>query len=373
MRSRVYLFWAVVAASLAFVELLAARLPTKEDSRLQPIFNSNRVWNAIATTNDGRAFVAFPGVEGPGGAQVEELTPDGQGKAYPDLAWNSWTAGHGLDNVFVHVNALRVGPDGALWIVDAGAPGFGQPAVAGAARIFRFDLTTNKLTRIYPLTPAVTAQSYIDDIRFNGRTAYITDAGTPALIVLDLDSGQVRRVLDNDASTTNKRPMYADGKLLRTPDGKPLHVHADQLEVSPDGHYLYFQPASGPLARIETQYLDDPKLAAADLAKHVQKNWVETPTTGGTAIDANGTIYLSDANQRRILTISPEGKVVPLIADPRLIWVDAMWIDRDGNLWMPAAQLNLTPGLNGGRQKVRYPVNIYKLQIGVGPPANDHP
>jgi sugar lactone lactonase YvrE len=372
MRSRVYLFWAVVAASLAFAGLLAANLPTKQDSRLLPVFNANRIWNAVATTNDGRAFVGFPGADGPG-VEVQELTPDGRRTAYPDAAWNSWTPGQALDNAFVRVNALRIGPDGALWIVDAGAPGLGKPAVVGAARIFRFDLADNKLARVYSLASAATPQSYIDDIRFNGRTAYITDAGAPALIVLDLDSGQVRRVLDNDASTTDRRAMYADGKLLRTEDGKPLHVHADQLEVSPDGRYLYFQPASGPLARIETRYLDDPKLPPRDLAAHVEKDWVNTPTTGGTAIDANGTIYLSDTNGRRILTISPEGKVATLIADPRLIWADAMWIDRDGFLWIPATQLNLTAGFTGGRQKVHYPVFIYKLDIGVGPPALDHP
>ena len=147
--------------------------------------------------------------------------------------------------------------------------------------------------------------------------------------------------------------------------------HADQLEVSPDGQYLYFQPASGPLARVDTRYLDDPHFSAKELASHVEKNWADTPTTGGTAIDANGTIYLSDANKRRILTISPEGKVSTLISDPRLIWVDAMWIDRDGYLWIPATQLNLTPALNAGRQKVHYPVFIYKMKIDAGPPARE--
>lgn len=371
MRSRIYFFWAIVASSLAFVQLMAANLPTKEDNRLQPIFQSNRVWNAVTTTNDGRAFVGFPGADGPG-TQVEELSPDGQGKPYPDVAWNGWQPGHDPANVFVHVNALRIGPDGALWIVDAGAPGFGNPSVPGAARIFRFTLNDNKPARVYSLASAVTPQSYIDDIRFNGRMAYITDAGAPALIVLDLESGVARRVLDGDSSVTGKRPMYADGKLVRTVDGKPLHIHADQLEVSPDGQYLYFQPASGPLARVDTRYLDDPHFSAKELASHVEKNWVDTPTTGGTAIDANGTIYLSDANKRRILTISPEGKVSTLISDPRLIWVDAMWIDQDGYLWIPATQQNLTPGFNAGRQRVHYPVFIYKMKIDVGPPAREN-
>jgi sugar lactone lactonase YvrE len=102
------------------------------------------------------------------------------------------------------------------------------------------------------------------------------------------------------------------------------------------------------------------------------ETWVDTPTTGGTAIDADGVIYLSDTNRRRILTITPDRQVETLIADPRLIWSDAMWIDHDGFLWIPAAQLNRTPGAAGGQQRVNYPVWIYKIAIGAGPPARDH-
>ena len=110
-----------------------------------------------------------------------------------------------------------------------------------------------------------------------------------------------------------------------------------------------------------------------DLASHVEQNWVDTPTTGGTAIDAAGIIYLSDTDRRRILQIAPDGKVSTLIEDPRLIWSDAMWIDDAGFLWIPASQQNLTPGFDGGRQSVSYPVGIYKMQIGAKPAANDHP
>jgi hypothetical protein len=37
--------------------------------------------------------------------------------------------------------------------------------------------------------------------------------------------------------------------------------------------------------------------------------------------------------------------------------------DSDGYLWIPAAQLNRTPELAGGKQSVDYPVWIYKLRI----------
>ncbi len=36
--------------------------------------------------------------------------------------------------------------------------------------------------------------SFVDDVRFRGGTAYLTDAGAPALIVLDPHTGKGRRV-----------------------------------------------------------------------------------------------------------------------------------------------------------------------------------
>jgi hypothetical protein len=38
---------------------------------------------------------------------------------------------------------------------------------------------------------------------------------------------------------------------MHGPDGKPVYIHADQLEISPDGRWLYYH--SGPLYRIETR------------------------------------------------------------------------------------------------------------------------
>ncbi|WP_346534414.1 L-dopachrome tautomerase-related protein [Micromonospora sp. DPT] len=347
-----------------------AVLPEREDVRLVPVLSADRVWNGVATTPDGRMFVCFPSADGPG-LHVAEVRSDGRFVPYPDAGWNQVREDHDPATGFVCVNALRIGPDGRLWIVDAGAPGTGLPAVAGGARLIVVEPASDEITRIYDLGPAVRETSYIDDVRFNGQTAYLTDAGAPAVVVLDLGTGQARRVLDNHPSTVGRRTMNADGQVLHGDDGSELRIHADQLEVSPDGRYLYFQPASGPLARVETRWLDDPSVPSSELADRVEA-WLDTPTTGGTAIDEAGTIYLNDVEERRILTITPDGRVDTLLADPRLVWADAMWIDRSGHLWIPAAQLNRTPGLASGRHAVDYPVWIYKLRIDRAPSPIDH-
>lgn len=348
----------------------AGELPTREDARLIPVYQANRVWNGVATTREGRVFVCYPGADGPG-VGAEEILPDGSHHPYPDQEWNAWKPGQAIDHAFVCVNALRIGPDGKLWIVDAGSPGSNKPAVPGAGRIVQVDLAANRVARIYSMEKAAHAKSYIDDIRFNGDRAYVTDVGEPGLIVLDLRSGDVRRVLDGDPSTTARRPMYANGKIQYEADGNERVAHADQLEVSPDRKYLYYQPCPGPMARIETRWLDDPSLAPAELSGHVEK-WWDAPTCGGTAIDARGNLYFSDTNEQRILKVTPEKEISTLVADPRLQWSDAMWIDEQGFLWMPATQQNRTPGFTGGKQEVQYPVWIYKMQIDAKPAPNDH-
>ncbi|WP_082988181.1 L-dopachrome tautomerase-related protein [Bordetella bronchialis] len=363
----------LAAACLAIAVIQGCASRPESNEPLVPMFQGQRVWNGVTTTPEGRVFVSYPQADG-SGMQVAELDAQGRPYPFPDASWNgpqTWAPGT-VGTGFVHVNALRVGPDGKLWIVDAGAPGMGKPAVKGGARLFRFDPQTRQLLQTYDLAAAVHPYSYIDDVRFNGRYAYITDAGAPGLIVLDLQTGAARRVLDNNNATTAMRPLRADGRAVLDAKGQPVRVHADQLEVSPDGQWLYFQPASGPMARVPTRVLNDPSASEKDIASQVKLEWADTPSTGGTAIDAKGNLYTTDTDKRRILRVSPEGKVSTVIEDDRLIWADALWIDRQGYLWIPASQLNRTPDFNGGRMEVQYPVWIYRLQIHARPSPLDH-
>jgi sugar lactone lactonase YvrE len=325
------------------------------------------IWNGVTTAAEGRVFVDFPHLDNTTGVRVAEISKDSSIHPYPEASWNQWSPGTDAYHAWVRPNALRIGPDGNLWVVDSGASSLGGTVVDGGAKIVVFNLSTNQVARTYPFNrPIIGPKSYIDDIRFNGHMAYITDAGVPGLILMNLDTGAQRRVLDHDRSTTDERPMFAEGRALRTSDGKLVKVHADQLEVTPNGKYLYFQPASGPLYRIETRWLDDPAASNAEISRHVEL-WYDTPPTGGTAIDADGNLYVTDVNKLRILKITPEKKMTVLVSDPRLIWADALWIDDQGDLWIPQAQLNRMAPFNNGISRVQLPVYIFKLHIGARP------
>lgn len=336
-----------------------------EDSNLIPVTSLNRICNAITTNKAGKTFIGFPSTDGPG-LQLAELFSDGTVKPYPDEQWNRIDEQHSPEQRFVRVNAVRFGPDGNLWVIDAGAPGTGKEAIPGGGRLFVYDTAQHILLKTYDLAAYLKTKSYVDDIRFNQDFIYITDAGEPGLIILNWKTGAARRILDQHYSTTDQRSMYADGKLLLTEEKEELRVHADQLEVSPDGQWFYYQPCSGPTYRIATRYLDDFS-TGEDTIKNSVEAFFDGPTTGGTAISASGTIYYNDAEKRRILKIDQNGNSSVLVEDKRLIWADAMWIDTQGWLWIPVTQQNYTPGFTGGEMKVEYPVWLYKYKINEQP------
>lgn len=333
---------------------------------LDTVYKSPEIINGVTTDSNGTMFVVYPRMEGGPGIRLGRIRKGKAVEAYPNPAWNGLNGETDPAKTFVRLNSLRFGPDGLLWVVDTGAPTFASSVEHGAVKLVVIDTKLDKVVRVYHLDSSITKKSYIDDLRFHAGKAYITDAGSPGIIILNLKNGSSYRALNDQESTTDRRPMIAEGTRMTKPDGTDILIHADQLEVSPSGKYLYFQASSGPLYRIETRYLDEPKLSDQERARHT-KLFAASPTTGGTAIDADGNIYLSDVDKLRILKIDSQGRISTLFSDPRLLWVDAMWIDSQGNLIFPAAQLNRLAPFHGGQETVHPPYYIYKLAIGASP------
>ena len=358
------------ALSLAALATARAQGPDAPPAQgLTPVLQSDSlVFNGIARARDGRLFSPFQRQEPDAGIELGEWV-DGRPVPYPDADWNSWKRGEAAARKFVGANAIRIGPDGDLWVVDKGAAGMNEAPVPGGPKLVQIDLATNTVRATYPLAAGTTSKSFIDDFRFNGRNVYLTDAGQPGLLVLNLDNKRVRRVLDGHPSTVSQRPLTGEGRQLSDEKGRPVYIHADQLEVSPDGRWFYYQPCTGPLYRIETRWLDDPNATDAERGTHVTE-FAKTGSTGGTAIDASGTIYASDADRPRILRIAPDGAITTLVEDPRLVWGDAMWIDEEGGLWIPAAQMDRAKIMNGGTSAVQFPTTIFRMPIGAKPLRN---
>jgi Major royal jelly protein len=315
-------------------------------------------------TRGHRTFACVARRGGRTGPQVVEIV-GGQPRPFPDAEWNAWKSGDDAAKAFVGVSALRIGQDHALWVVDSGAPSFGDDRRPGAAKVVRIDLEKNQVSRVYDLTAVTTSDSMLAQIRFNGLRAYVADAGWPGLIVLTLDSGEIRRALTLDTPMTGPRPVRIGGRILRSQRGRMIEIGASLIEVSPEGDILYVAPPCGPMASIGTRFLDDPHLPSGALTSELEP-FTATPSSFGTAIDADGFLYVSDVDRSRILKVSPKGKVETLIADPRLACVAALWIDDNGNLLMPAARLT-EAGAFGGPDSATGPFTVWSAPIGAAP------
>ena len=323
------------------------------------------IWNAVAVDGN-RIFVAGPRWAGANGPAVALIDGKDALIPYPDASWNAWQPGADVTNAFVNVNAIRRDDRGGLWIIDTGSPSFGGDPLPGAAKAVRIDLASSRVERIYPFGPqAALPGSYIDDIRFHGDYAYLTDAGRAGLIVLNLRGGETRRVLDGAPSVTapTNRPIVVDGKIVRAPDGSPLRVNSDPLEVSPDGRYLYFGSLHGPWSRIETRLLDDPAIPGSELAGKVEA-WADIPPVGGTAMASDGTLYFTDLASDALQKRSPEGTITTLIRDSRLHWGDAPAL-ADGFIWLPVPQIDRVSLFNNGTSRIEWPIRLYRYRLDV--------
>ncbi|MBB3222594.1 L-dopachrome tautomerase-related protein [Pseudoduganella umbonata] len=356
----------ILSMKVAAAAVLGAVLALNAGAaQLQVVAQSNdMVWNAVAV--DGwRVFVAGPRWTGSKGPAVGLLDAAGKPQPYPDAAWNGWRKGAASARAFVNVNAIHMDGKGSLWVVDSGSPDFGGDPLPHGAKAVQIDLRTNRVTRVVEFGPDVALPgSYVDDIRFNGKHAYLTDAGKPGIIVLDLVTGDTRRVLDGSPATTAlaDRQIEVAGRIMRGADGKPLRVNADPFELSPDGRHLYFGPLSGPWSQVETRLLDDPTVDAAALERAV-KPWADLPPTGGTAMDRHGNLYFSDLKTSSLKKRTPDGRVMTVIQDDRLHWVDAPVIDAAHRIWLPVPQMDRNALFNDGVSRVRWPITLYTLQL----------
>ncbi|WP_340117874.1 L-dopachrome tautomerase-related protein [Pelagibius sp. 7325] len=321
------------------------------------------VWNAVAV-DGARVFVAGPRWISGKGPAVAKLNGAGHPIAYPGERWNSWRPAADPAAVFVSVNAIHLDGRGGLWAIDTGTPGFGEDPLPGAPKAVRIELASGRVERIYRFGPDVALPgSYIDDIRFHGDHAYLTDAGRPGLIVLNLTSGAARRVLDGVPAVTapDDRPIILDGEVLRGPDGTPVKVNADPLEVSPDGQLLYFGTLHGPWYRIETRLLDDPNVSADALLAAVEP-WADLPPVGGTVMDRDGNLYFTDLAANAVKRRSPDGSITTVVQDSRLHWIDAP-ILADGTLWLPVPQIDRAALFHGGVSRIAWPVRLYRFPV----------
>lgn len=327
----------------------------------------DRLVTGVAVSGDDRVFTSFPRFPWavPVDISVGEVTADGSVAPYPNAAWNrgQWNTeekewvGSDPTESFVGVQSVHVEPEApnTLWALDTGNPMF-EAIVDGGPKLVRIDLERNAIEDVHYFSPEVTPETnagvaYLNDVRVDveRNVAYLTESELGALVVVDLETGEDRRIMDDWASfpSTHHRPNghYNVGphEDQTRPMPGPTDFHADGIAITHDNEYLYYHALSGrDLYRLETAALRDFSLSEDEIAARVERVG-ETDITDGMLTDEAGNVYHTDLEDDAITRWNAStGEMETVARDSDLLkWPDSLAWGSDGDLYVTTSKLHL--------------------------------
>ncbi len=301
-----------------------------------------RRWTGIGVTSKGRVFVNFPRWSDDVPISVAFLE-NGEPVPFPDASWQNWQKSDEFDKKFVAVQSVVVDEKDNVWVLDTGNPKF-QGLIQGAARLFKFDVEGRLLETHNFVAPVVKSNSYLNDVRINHETghAYLTDSAAGGLVVLELASGDARRVLDEHASTMAEDITVVIDGTPWIQDGEPRKVHSDGIALNTDGYVYYQALTADTLYRIPVLDLNNPAIDDEVLAAKIE-TVAEVGPSDGLLAGPNGEVYLSSLELNAIRAYLPNGEIVVVHEDPQIAWPDSFAMGPDGMLWVTASKIHPQP------------------------------
>jgi len=309
----------------------------------------------LAIGPDGRMFMSVHEFYGPE-LRIVEVMSDGTTRPYPTETWARAPQddADGLNGVL----GLRADRDGILWMLD----GQGENQTG---RIVGWDTNTETLHAIHYIgAPVARPTSFLNDLAVDRdhEAIYISDTGdgqNSAIIVVDLETGRARRVLEGSKYTVPEdTPMVIDGREIKL-GGNPAKIGINPITVDPTNTWVYFAPmTASAMYRIRTTDLLDENLSDADLEARVER-YGDKPISDGSTVDTGGNVYITAMTDNALGVTKPDGSYEVLFqSDDELPWPDGFSIGADGYVYATINELHRSPVLNGGEDASQ---GIYKI------------
>ena len=338
----------LLAASLALVPAVADDTPTFEIVAELELGPGN-----ITVTPSGDIIVSLHQFFG-NDVRVARVGADGQ--------LTEFAADANLDSVL----GLQSDANGVVWMLDNAMRSNGKQRLVG------WHADNNRMITDIDLASVSIEGSFLNDLAVDPQagTAYIADPASgqnAALIIVDLETGEAKRVLQGHISVQPAgTDLIIDGKAvaIRKDDGTTFRprVGVNPIALDSQGEWLYYGPMHGyTMYRIRTADLRNTGLSDAELATRVE-HWAGRPISDGISVDDAGNLYLGDLARNAIGVIGPDRRYRQLIADPALAWIDAFSFGPDGQLYAVANQLHRTAVLNAGDDATMPPYLVIRME-----------
>jgi sugar lactone lactonase YvrE len=328
-------------------------------------FPHQQVTGVGVSEKTGRVFVNFPYWSDDYQFAVAELK-DGKLTPFPDKAWNAQKGDPAKR--FVCVQSVVVDDQDHLWVLDPASPKQ-DGVVPGGAKLVEIDLATNKVMRTIPFSDKVVPKkSYLNDVRFDtaNQTAFITESGVGAIIVVNLRTGESRAVLRGHYSTKAEptTDMVIDGiRPIDVKTGAIPNFNADGIALDVSKGILYYHPLTGhALYKVATSDLLNTALSDKELGDKVTKV-ADTKLPDGMLESPDGTLLLTNIEENAVDRLDPAtGTATHLVQDEQLQWPDTMAWGPNGVLYVTASQIHRMPSNNGGVSKQQGPFQVFKVE-----------
>jgi Major royal jelly protein len=314
----------------------------------------------IAVSKEGRIFCTYH-AEGRPDVKVWELV-NGKPEPFPGMDWQSSKNGKVyLDAIF----NIRIDAQNHLWALDHGQNGFKQP------RLLCFDINTRQLLKQVDLPGSIAGiGSYVQDMQIDTacQKIYIADLSAfgkkPALIIVDIATGQCRRVLEKHASVmAGDYKVVNKGREMR-PAGPLYHFHPaiDPIALDRKNEYLYYGAMSSEwMYRIRVSDLNDTTLTAAALGNKVEQ-YAKRAQCDGITMDDAGNIYITDIENGAMALLDSNRRYRTLATHPLMRWPDGLSFGPDGYIYVADSDIPDVMMKSKKHMKESAPYYIFKFR-----------
>lgn len=358
----------IIAISAAAF-LMSTQVGYAASSDLETVveFNDTRPGN-VTITPQGRIIVSMQPLDGPK-LRVVEVMADGSKRPFPTLDWAD-----GPENGSVGIASI-IGIDtdseGIVWMLDMGAKDV-------AAKLVAWDSVNELIHKIIIIDPkALVGNSFLQDLAIdeaNGKI-YISDmtlgnfvgATKPAIIVVDIKTGNAKRVLESTVSfMPPERDVIIEGGLLasKAEDGTvtKLRFGMNPIAIDDKNEWIYYGTINGEkIFRIPTASLADVNITDAERATTIEEFGPKKPSDG--IYYASGHGVLTSDIENNAIGLTTKGKYEIIVQDDQLSWPDGFDVTNDGWVYVTQNQLHLHPAFSQGKGQSTKPYKLMRFKI----------